>query len=175
MADKYVTLEAQAQPGAFSQYDMQVLDAAVQTFAANACYVEIGVDQGRSLSVVKLLRDDLRMYGVDIIKPEKLTAYLDNHPEITFFWGDSVAMAEEWPADQRIDLLFIDGDHSYTGCQRDIAAWYPYMAPQGVLLFHDYDKSSPGVIQAVDEFAKERGVAVLTFEREKTSMARIQL
>lgn len=39
---------------------------------------------------------------------------------------------------QQIDLLFIDGDHSYKGCREDIEAWLPKMKDGGIVIFHDY-------------------------------------
>jgi hypothetical protein len=37
----------------------------------------------------------------------------------------------------RIDLLFIDGDHSYAGCLGDWNAYAPYMSRGGRVAFHD--------------------------------------
>ena len=55
--------------------------------------------------------------------------------------------------DGSLDLVFIDGDHSYEGCALDIRLWWPKVRPGGVLSGHDYrtDKDY-GVIRAVDEF-----------------------
>ncbi len=36
-----------------------------------------------------------------------------------------------------IDLLFIDGDHSYEGVRRDWELFSPFVAPHGVVVFHD--------------------------------------
>jgi len=62
-----------------------------------------------------------------------------------------------------IDLVFIDGDHSYEGCRADIEAWVSRVKPGGWLSGHDYDNPDfPdfGVKRAVDEFAKDRGLNV---------------
>ncbi len=37
----------------------------------------------------------------------------------------------------RIDLAFIDGDHSYKGCLNDFKAVYPLLSETGVVIFHD--------------------------------------
>lgn len=42
-----------------------------------------------------------------------------------------------WP-DTPIDLLWIDGDHSYEGCSTDLADWSGLVKPGGVLACHDY-------------------------------------
>lgn len=36
-----------------------------------------------------------------------------------------------------IDLLFIDGDHTYAGCKADIDAWTPHVKVGGRVAFHD--------------------------------------
>jgi len=50
-----------------------------------------------------------------------------------------------------LDLVFIDGDHSYEAVRADIKAWLPTLKPSGVLAGHDFYKPFPGVIQAVTE------------------------
>ena len=63
-----------------------------------------------------------------------------------------------------IDLLFIDGEHSYEGCLEDIYGFFPYVRLGGLIAVHDYDKASlelradelhhknvPGVTRAVNE------------------------
>ena len=36
-----------------------------------------------------------------------------------------------------VELLFIDGDHSYSGVQRDAEVWLPRLAEGGIVMFHD--------------------------------------
>jgi predicted O-methyltransferase YrrM len=43
--------------------------------------------------------------------------------------------AKDW--DGKIDFLFIDGDHSESAVQRDWDDWNPFVAPSGVVAFHD--------------------------------------
>lgn len=43
--------------------------------------------------------------------------------------------------DTRIRLLFVDGDHRYEGCRRDILDWAPFIVPGGLLCVHDYGSS----------------------------------
>jgi predicted O-methyltransferase YrrM len=39
----------------------------------------------------------------------------------------------------QIDLLFIDGDHSYEGCRRDVRRFVPHcLRPGGYFILHDY-------------------------------------
>jgi hypothetical protein len=38
----------------------------------------------------------------------------------------------------QIDLLFIDGDHTYQGCARDVMQYVPFVRPGGYFVLHDY-------------------------------------
>jgi hypothetical protein len=43
--------------------------------------------------------------------------------------------------DITIDLLFIDGDHSYEGVKKDFDLYSKLVSPHGIILIHDTDKS----------------------------------
>ncbi len=67
--------------------------------------------------------------------------------------------------DNYFDLIYIDADHSYEGCLRDIEDWYPKVKKGGFLLGDDYiiyEGRRPGikfeVIEAVNEFAKKNNL-----------------
>lgn len=69
--------------------------------------------------------------------------------------SDSLAAAQALAAKRgTIDLIFVDGDHSYEGCRADIAAWLPYLKPGGVMAFHDFGSRASGVTQAIFETIK---------------------
>ena len=63
-------------------------------------------------------------------------------------------------ADNSLDFVFIDANHSYEFVKDDINAWYPKVKKGGILAGHDYDRSWPGVIQAVDEFILENNYSL---------------
>lgn len=74
---------------------------------------------------------------------------------------DSVAAAAE-RVDGSLDFVFIDADHTYEGCKRDIEAWLPKIRPGGLLGGHDYwppftKERGYGVCQAVDEAVAANG------------------
>jgi predicted O-methyltransferase YrrM len=72
--------------------------------------------------------------------------------------------AKQFP-DESIDFVFIDGDHSYEGCAKDIDLWYPKLKEGGLLSGHDYrDGRNYGVKQAVHEFAAREGTQFRTGE-----------
>ena len=53
------------------------------------------------------------------------------------------------------DFLFIDGDHSYEACLRDIQNFYPHLETGGLIAFHDSYPDMPGngVFQAILDFS----------------------
>jgi len=80
--------------------------------------------------------------------------------------SDSLAAARTLAAKLgMIDLIFIDGDHSYAACQADIVAWAPFLKRGGVMAFHDFGSRAEGVTRAIFEeikagrFAEIVGVA----------------
>lgn len=70
--------------------------------------------------------------------------------------SDSLAAAQALAGKRgTIDLLFIDGDHSYEACRADIAAWAPFAKPGGVMAFHDFGSRAEGVTRAIFEAIRE--------------------
>lgn len=146
----YGQLDLKANPGAFSTFDSELIVPEVVKLTEDEIYLEVGVDKGKSLSIMRMVNDKCKVIGVDLREDPKV-------PNTTFYRGDSVAIANEYK-DGKISVLFIDGDHSYQGCKRDIEAWLPHMKEGGVIFFHDCDETSPGVVQAVAEFVNTHTV-----------------
>jgi hypothetical protein len=79
--------------------------------------------------------------------------------------------------DGSLDLVFIDGDHSYDACKADILAWGPKLKAGGILSGHDYqlpywpvgatrqNEGFPGVVRAVDELAPNRTLQDTVWQR----------
>lgn len=173
-------LDVKANPGAFSTFDAEVLVPEVEKLEPGEVYLEVGVDKGKSLSIARMVaKEGVVVCGVDLRIDPKV-------PGTHFYQGDSVEVARVWGNIKNdingkgISVLFIDGDHSYEGCKRDIEAWFPHMKEDGVLLFHDCDESSPGVVQAVAEFVNTYKGTLKSWQLFKrtdknTSMSKIQL
>jgi predicted O-methyltransferase YrrM len=67
------------------------------------------------------------------------------------------------PPSATLEVLFIDGDHSYDGARADFDRWSTYVRPGGHVLMHDavdsggYGNVYPGVARAAAEIAAEPG------------------
>lgn len=109
----------------------------------NAVVVEIGTLHGGSANILAAAISGM-VYTIDN-DPKFETKILDN---VLLIKGDSKDVAIGW--DKPIDLLFIDGDHSYEGVAEDIENWIPKVKKGGMVIFHDYG-SWTGVTKAVNE------------------------
>ena len=93
---------------------------------------------------------------------EKVLANFIRHTQehfpdrVTIHRMDTVEAARHVP-DGTLDFVFIDADHTYEGCKRDIEAWLPKVRSGGMISGHDYNW--PSVRQAVDEAFPTVGLA----------------
>lgn len=115
----------------------------------DATIVNIGVEFGASMTSLRQGNRTAHLVGVDldISKLDKTHNY-----GAVLLVGDSGPVGQAW-ADGPIDLLFIDGDHTYAGCKADIDAWFPHMAEGGIIAFHDCNTTQcEGVTRAIGEW-----------------------
>jgi predicted O-methyltransferase YrrM len=72
------------------------------------------------------------------------------------------------PPPAPLELLFIDGDHTYEGARADFERWGAFVRPGGHLLFHDavdtgkYGNTYPGIVKLVAEIKPDE-----TWERQQ--------
>jgi predicted O-methyltransferase YrrM len=149
---------------------------------ANPVIINIGAGAGTSGLAFLEARNDAQVWTIDKEnEPSPLgslasergvvdRAGLSHLSGIRWFQihGDSPRIGLEWQFG-KVDMVFIDGDHSYEGCRADIEAWLPRVRDFGFISVHDYRKSDlapdpngphpmpwPGVDQAVDELLLPR-------------------
>jgi cephalosporin hydroxylase len=73
----------------------------------------------------------------------------DSHSSVTLL------RVEEILKNNRIQFLFIDGDHSYQGVRQDFEMYSPLVAPGGIIGFHDIVVAPDGSGGEVHEFWNE--------------------
>ena len=77
---------------------------------------------------------------------------------------DSLEAAKQIP-DGLLDWVYIDADHTYRSCKKDMQAWIPKVRGGGVVAGHDYTDGFLwggfyGVKSAVDEYAKKTSIEI---------------
>lgn len=102
----------------------------------------MGVDQWRQLP----LRSDLNAETYSDFDMEQLAADVASRaagyfPRCQIIRADSVEAAED-VEDGSLDFVFIDGDHTSAGVERDIRAWAPKVRMGGAVLGHDHHWAS---------------------------------
>ena len=81
---------------------------------------------------------------------------VNNHRDRVNIYRTQTHKAAKYIQDGSLDFVFIDADHTYFNCKRDILCWLPKIKSTGVMLGHD--SSWPGVNRAVTEIFKKHTV-----------------
>ena len=120
--------------------------------------LEIGVRTGISTAAFLrgLEKNGGRLYSMDIAPDCEGAKNLTGHPLWLFRSGDSHAQTviDQVKSDLgEVDILFLDGDHTYEGVKADLINYSPLVKSGGMIICHDmcsgYD---PDVRRAVYEF-----------------------
>jgi predicted O-methyltransferase YrrM len=153
--------------------------------------VEIGSARGKSACFIGMALKENREGQLYAIDPHVQTDWNDSESVNTFniirkniqklnlqeyvqiIRQPSDVAAKDW--DLPIDILFIDGDHSYEGVKRDWNFFSPFVKSFGFVIFHDtfwelkpdptYWRPNMGVPKFVEEL-RENGYPVITLDRD---------
>lgn len=143
--------------------------------------VNIGAGNGTSGLAFMESRADLHLYTIDIQLESSPFGCLAGEEAVfrsAGFWGDpryqqihgdSKDVGRRWLEGWGVplDMVFVDGGHQYHEAVGDINAWLPNIKPGGLMVVHDYAKTTktwPGVNQAVQELLIGRHEQVLQVE-----------
>ena len=141
---------------------MVIMKEEVEKLQPGDIYLEVGVDEGRSLTVARHYADpEVWTVGIDFIDSPNRGPYMNiplgwnpqgqslvkHGSKLLFIHADANEAAKLW--DREIALLFIDGDHSYEGVEMDHNSWYTKVKKGGTILYHDLDH--PDVRRFIDK------------------------
>jgi hypothetical protein len=141
--------------GVFGGVEMNLFRQELSKLKSGDVYLEIGVDEGRSMTIAHLLAPEgVKVIGIDIydVPPHSVSVgrgpwavkvgMIGREKDNFFIHGDADNFADFldfYMADNFINVLFIDGDHNYDGVKKNTLKWEPFVKQGGVILFHDYD------------------------------------
>ncbi len=141
--------------------------------------VELGVHTGNSycafLQATQLLRFEARCFGIDHWQGEEHVSFSGEevYNELRSFhdplYGSfstllRLSFDDALPCfgDGTIDLLHIDGFHSYEAISHDFTNWLPKLSSRGIVLFHDTNARQCGF--GIWQFFAEIAARYPTFE-----------
>jgi protein-L-isoaspartate O-methyltransferase len=148
--------QAHGDPTYCSPWEGAFLEGLAANCPDPARVVEIGTGKGTSLERIMYglsLHEDVRVWTIDLLEQEEAKDAMeaDQVPNwrYEFLVGNSAELGKaKW---EPLDLVLVDGSHSYEGVKADIEAWVPHVKESGVMVFHDYKNRKHRVTKAVDE------------------------
>lgn len=140
--------------------------------------VEIGVRWGQTSRHLLETCTDLKMTGVDLMQPlpnntregqetyshwpwadyrEAVKRIMQRFPDRFVMLVMDTHAASQMFADESVDFVFIDCDHSYEGVSRDIVDWAPKVRVGGLVTGHDINLESVrrAVVENLGEYETE--------------------
>lgn len=145
----------------FQQGEKAFLQHLILSLPKNPLVLEIGTFRGWSAITMALARKDIRIITLDNLEgiPEEnfhissfeiITNFKNNNVErqITFIKSSS----QDFNINKKLDLIFIDGDHSFNGVKHDFKKFLPFVKEKGIVVFHDY-RQEPGVTKFCNTLA----------------------
>ena len=157
------------------QFDEAALLYRLARDATSGPFAEIGRFKGGSTIIfATALPEGLELWSYDLhvaLRPDMPGEQLDAELSSTLERFGLAHKVHLVVADSRtvdpppdpLELLFIDGDHSYEGAKADFDRWHEFVRPEGHVLFHDavdaggYGNVYPGVAQLVGEIGRRGG------------------
>lgn len=133
--------------GWLEDWDIKNIYNEVSKLMEGQLYLEIGVAYGKSASIACLAANrSVKVKGIDTlnwkIRESNIQNFLRMNNKTIYDWefieGDSQLWAKNWNYGL-IDVLFIDGNHTYTGVLKDIISWFPWVKDGGKIMFDDYN------------------------------------
>jgi predicted O-methyltransferase YrrM len=157
-------------------------DVCVEIGAArgkSACYVGMALKENGKGKIYSIdphekteWNDSISVDTYDVIQQNIQDCQVEPFVEIVRSYSDKAGST--W--DKSIDIIFIDGDHSYDGVKRDWELFLPHMSEFGVVIFHDtfwdirpqdpkYARDDMGVPRFVEEL-RQKGYPLITLDKD---------
>jgi predicted O-methyltransferase YrrM len=159
--------------------ELDLLIHTVKSLPANPIVANLGAGGGTSGTAIAESRNDVTLITVDktfdasplgcivaeinalkeiglhdkMVKENRYFTIHGNSPDVGLYWEQH---ANQFGIHPELDMVFIDGDHSYEGCKADIEMWTPHIRHEGIVAIHDYDPVMwQSVVKATDDMMKD--------------------
>ena len=156
--------------------EVEAIQSIKQFLPEDPIIVNIGAGLGTSALAFLEMAPDAWLTTIDI-KQEALqregAALKDAGVDLTRYasvQSDSIRLGKKWK--EPIDVLFVDGRHTYDYVRKEIEVWAPHVKEHGFIFFHDYGKGNPAweqVKRAVDEWREQEQIDL--YKRERIMVA----
>ena len=160
--------------------------------------MEIGVHNGSSMSYVVTNEKQINCYGIDLFE-DTYGLYLKNDKisfkkttlnisknnyksEVELIKGnstnnDTINKLKKKLEGNKIDVLFIDGDHSYEGVKKDFLNYSDFVRSNGLIILDDFNINGkyPGILKfAFEMFENNLKYKILgVFEKNELLILKI--
>lgn len=126
--------------------------------------IETGRFNGGSVVVMSCANSNVPIFSIDIApqndtRLKEILSVLQVGSNVQLITGDS--QKTKYQQITPVDLLFIDGDHTYDGCMNDLKNWYDMLVEGGHVVLHDCYYGGEGVQEAVIDFIREHDVEIV--------------
>lgn len=123
--------------------DVSLLKKLVRELPDSPVCINIGAAMGTSALAMLEARPDSLVISIDIencpIEKQAVEeSGFDDEDRYWFRKGRSQDIGREWKV-PKVDLVFVDGGHTYEECYQDAWEWYKHLKPNGLMIFHDYE------------------------------------
>jgi predicted O-methyltransferase YrrM len=134
-----------------NRHNIKVIVEIGSYLGASACFLASGSAKGSKVYCVDTWTNLAMSEGPKDTYEDFMQNTKTLKDKIVPLKGFSKEIAQQFH--EEIDMLFIDGDHSYEGVKNDLYAWLPHTKEATILVMHDYGWAE-GVIQVVGEIIK---------------------
>jgi len=127
--------------------EQEILAHLAASVPENGIIVEVGTALGGTAMIFHqaVQKKGVRVYTIDAMDCTRATNNLKD-TDVILIHKSSHQFAKNWRKEinGQIHFLYIDGDHNFLSVYDDFNEWFPFVAPVGMVAFHDYDPPERG-------------------------------
>uniref|UniRef100_A0A6M3JDN5 Putative methyltransferase n=1 Tax=viral metagenome TaxID=1070528 RepID=A0A6M3JDN5_9ZZZZ len=132
------------------------IEAVIKNCKENVIGAEVGVYEGGHAKALLQHPNIKKLYLIDICEFKSLRKNIAPFlNKINLMIPMSSEDASKKIADKSLDFVYVDADHTYDNCKKDLNLWWGKVKDGGILCGHDFSVDMLGVVRAVIEFTLE--------------------